>query len=559
MLEPDPKNRYQSADEVIQALRNQGIIDVEKKSKSRMIWLWMSLGIAGFGLLLALIWQIVIKPEKIPLSSEYFTRGEKSLLAQDIKLTNPDCQAAFTKKQAGMDEFAKTNYKLAEANFKAAIDLFQKGVKSDTKTCYIDPETVIFWNNAKANSSTKVPLTVAIVIPFDIESNIVELRKFSEQLLRGIAHRQNNFNQVQNQINNQSNTRTPGLNGTLLEIVIARDDNKEDISKRVAKHIIDNQIPGDNKFQGRNILAIVGNFTSRVLLAAGEEYNKHQIVTVSPSSTAIRQAKKLPNLDYEYNLGKYVFRIAPNDAIAAKDLSKYIKNSQNNNSPSKEIGIFFNSKEIYSKSLKESLSKNFDASNVITCDLSKYNVQGCLPTIKNTRFWMLSLGIGDAERVFSITQARTNNLPLLGGDALYNDDKLTSDTNIAKTKDMVLAVPFDIESASEQLKDELKQLWGTQKVGWRTAATYDALQVILDGLQQQSNNPTRQNLYRILSSKSFKSFGMTGEIKFDNNSDRKVEPKDTNRLGILVKVSDRKCKPEDKNDNPKYRFCTIQP
>ncbi|PAX52406.1 hypothetical protein [Brunnivagina elsteri] len=123
---------------------------------------------------------------------------------------------------------------------------------------------------------------------------------------------------------------------------------------------------------------------------------------------------------------------------------------------------------------------------------------------------------------------------------------------------MVLAVPFDIESASEQLKNELKQLWGTQKVGWRTAATYDALEVILDGLQQ-IDNPTRQDLYNVLSSKSFKSSGMTGEIKFDDNSDRKVEPKDKNRLGILVKVSDRKCKPEDKDDNPKYRFCTIQP
>ncbi|PAX58082.1 bifunctional serine/threonine-protein kinase/ABC transporter substrate-binding protein [Brunnivagina elsteri] len=418
MLEPDPKNRYQSADDVIRALRNEGIIDVEK-SKGTMIWLWMSLGIAGFGILLVLIWQIIIKSEKIPLSAEYFTRGEKSLLAQDTqknKLTNSDCQGAFAKKQAGMNDFAKQNYQAAEANFKAAIDLFHKGVKNDTKTCYVDPETVIFWNNAKANSSTKVPLTVAIVIPIDIDNNVVELRKFSEQLLRGIAHRQNNFNQEKNQINNQTNTRTPSLNGTLLEIVIARDDNKEDISKRVAKHIIDNQIPGDNKFQGRNILAIVGNFTSRVLLAAGEEYNKHQIVTVSPSSTAIRQAKKLPDSDYEYNLGKYVFRIAPNDAIAANDLSEYIKNNQNNNSPSNEIGIFFNSKEIYSKSLKESLSKNFVASNVITCDLSKYNVQGCLPTIQNTRYWMLSLGIGDAERVFSITQARTNNLPMLGGD-----------------------------------------------------------------------------------------------------------------------------------------------
>jgi serine/threonine protein kinase len=550
MLEPDPKNRYQSADDVITALRNEGIIDVEKKSKGIMIWLWISLGITGLGILLTLIWQIVIKPQEHPLSAEYFTRGEKSLLAQDIikniKSTNSDCQAAFEKKQLGMNDFSQQKYQAAEANFKAAINLFQKGIKQDAKTCYIDPETVIFWNNAKANSNTTKPLTVAIVVPANKSSD--ELRKYSEQVLRGAAHRQNTFNQVKNQ--------TPGLNGNLLEIIIARDDNKEEIGKRVAQHIINNQIPGDNAFQGRNILAIVGNDGSQVLTTAGKEYNRNQIVAVSPTSTAIRQPKTTDS-DYEYNLGKYVFRISPNDAIAANNLSRYVQTqiSQKPTNNSEKIAIFFRSQEIYSKSLKESFAKKIAPENLIICDLSQSNVQTCLNRLQNTNisFLMLSLSLGTEDANIVLPTLRLSKIPSLGGDALYSDDKLTPDINL------VLGIPFNVESAPDHFKEESQTLWGTQKVGWRTAATYDALQVILDGLQRQSNNPTRQGLYDVLRSKSFKSSGATGEIEFDDNSDRKVEPKDKNRLGILVKVSDKKCKPEDKEDNIKYRFCTIQP
>jgi serine/threonine protein kinase len=554
MLEPDPKNRYQSADDVITALLREGIIDVAEKSKGIMIWLWISLGIAGLGVLLTFIWQIILKPQEPPLPTEYFTRGEKSLLArysiQNIKSTNSDCQAGFEKKQLGMNAFSQQKYQDAETNFQDAINLFKKGTKRDASTCYVDPETVIFWNNAKANSSTTKPLTIAIVVPANNSSD--ELRKYSEQVLRGAAHRQNTFNQV----NNQSNTKTPGLNGSLLEVIIARDDNKEEIGKRVAQHIIDNQIPGDNAFQGRNILAIVGNDGSQVLTSAGKEYNRNQIVAVSPTSTAIRQPKTTDS-DYEYNLGKYVFRISPNDAIAANNLARYVQ-TQINQNPTKnaeKIAIFFRSQEIYSKSLKESFAKKIAPENLIICDLSQFNVQTCLNRLQNTNisFLMLSLSLGTEDANIVLPTLRLSKIPSLGGDALYSDDKLTPDINL------VLGIPFNVESAPDHFKKESQKLWGTQKVGWRTAATYDALQVILDGLQRQSKNPTRQGLYNVLSSKSFKSSGATGEIEFDHNSDRKVKPEDINRLGILVKVSDKKCKPEDKDDNAKYRFCTIQP
>jgi hypothetical protein len=72
-------------------------------------------------------------------------------------------------------------------------------------------------------------------------------------------------------------------------------------------------------------------------------------------------------------------------------------------------------------------------------------------------------------------------------------------------------------------------------------------------LQRQGEKPTRQGLYKILSSPSFKSTpSATGIIEFDNG-DRKIKPEDGKRLGVLVQVKD-KCKPEDA---PKFRFCRI--
>ncbi|MEA5571001.1 bifunctional serine/threonine-protein kinase/ABC transporter substrate-binding protein [Calothrix sp. UHCC 0171] len=569
MLEPDPKNRYQSADEVLTTLRREGIIEVEK-SKDKIIWWWGLLGITGLGLLLTLIWLLISELQKPPLpalSAEYFTRGEKSLLTPDIPQNvknNVNCQDAFAKKDAGMKDFGAQKYQSAEKNFEEAIQLFKKGLQSNPKTCYVDPETVIFWNNAKANNSSKAPLTIATVIPIDGKQE--ELRKFSEQLLRGVAHQQGNFNQVNiHQVNNSTNNSTPGLNGRLMEVVIARDNNNQEISQRVAKHIINNQIPGDTRFKGRNILAIVGNFTSKAILAGAEEYHG-KIVAVSPSSTAVRQFQKTPDSDYEYKLSKYVFRIAPNDAIAAKDLSRYIKGkiSQNPTNNSEKITIFFKSGEIYSKSLKESLAKKFDANDLMFCDLSQTIIRDCRNLLQNASFLMLSLGIGDANLVFSALQI--SKVPSLGGDALYSDDKITADSdenlneNLAnKANNLVLAIPFDVEFAPQFFKEESKQLWGTQRVGWRTAATYDALQVIIDGLQRQGNNPTRQGLYDVLSSESspFQSSGATGAIEFDNQSDRLVKPEDDDRLGVLVQVRDSKCKPEDKDDGAKYRFCPI--
>lgn len=323
MLAPDPKQRYQSANEVIAALRKTGLLETEKKLVP--LWIYGILGVLGATSALYAI-STIVTPQQLPLQSNYFTRGEESLLTQNIKSTSATCQEAFAKKQAGMREFANENFAASEQNFQAAIDLFRLATREATSTarCYVDPETQIFLNNAKARNSNKPPLTVAVVTP--INGNSVEFSKLSEQILRGAA-------QVQNKFNLKS-----GINGRLLEIMIVRDNNDRSTAQRAARHLAETKIPGDKNFRG-SVIAVIGNLNSDVVLDAGKEYENGKLVAISTTSTAIRQKQKTSSSDYQFNLSRYVFRVIPTDTVAANDLFKYTQK----NFAGKKGAIFYSS------------------------------------------------------------------------------------------------------------------------------------------------------------------------------------------------------------------------
>ncbi|MCV3215670.1 bifunctional serine/threonine-protein kinase/ABC transporter substrate-binding protein [Plectonema radiosum NIES-515] len=536
MLEPSPKYRYQSADEVMAALYDARLV-LNPDATVKKPWLYAGFGIFGVVAIAFITYIVYLVIQAPPLPDNYFTRGEESLLTEGITSTNPDCLAAHAKKQAGMTDFSLGKFKKAQQNFQEAMNLFKKAALDNITSvkCSVDPETLIFLNNAKANDSTQPPLTIAVVNP--INGTSVEFSRLSEQILRGVAHLQNKFNQKK------------GINEQLLQVIIARDDNTPLIATRVAKHIAENKIPGDEAFNG-NILAVIGNFTSDAILAADKVYESEKLVAISPTSTAVRQKTITPS-GYQFKLSKYVFRIAPSDAVASSDLFEYIQK----NFPGEKAAIFYNSGKIYSKSLKEGLESNFTPENVFSCDLGKITISECDSQMKKANLLMLSLGSGEAtSRGLSAIQLN-NNKHLFAGDSFYSDDKLTPDF-AEKAKNMILAIPFDIELTPQWYKNESIQLWETRYVGWRSATAHDAAQVIADALQRLGNNPTRQGLYDVLSNKYFQSTpGATGIVEFDELRDRKVKSEDNNRLGVLVQVKNQ-CKPEDQVH---YRFCRIDP
>jgi serine/threonine-protein kinase len=536
MLEPSPKYRYHSADEVMAALYDAELI-LNPHSTVKKSGFYAGFGILGV-LAIAFITYIIYPiTQPPPLPDNYFTRGEESLLTEGTISTNPDCLAAFAKKQAGMNDFSHRNFKKAQQNFQEAINLFKKAALDNTTAvkCSVDPETLIFLNNAKANDSTQPPLTIAVVNP--INGTSVEFSRLSEQILRGVAHIQNKNNEIK------------GIKEQLLQVIIARDDNSPDIATRVAKHIAENKIPGDKAFNG-NILAVIGNFTSDAILGGDKVYESDKLVAISPTSTAVRQKTITPS-GYQFKLSKYVFRIAPSDAVASSDLFEYIQK----NFPGEKAGIFYNSEKIYSKSLKEGFESNFPPENVASCDLGEITIDKCDSPIKSANLLMLSLGLGEATNKGLFAIQSNNNKHLFAGDSFYSEDKLTPDF-AEKAKNMILAIPFDIELTPQWYKDESIQLWETRYVGWRSATAHDAAQVIADALQKVGNNPTRQGLYDVLSNNNFQSTpGATGIVEFDKLGDRKVKSEDNNRLGVLVQVKNQ-CKP---SLEVHYRFCRIDP
>jgi ABC-type branched-subunit amino acid transport system substrate-binding protein len=510
-------------------------IDASMKLKRPPLPVWLKFSL--FGLLLAvggialiyLIIQLYFNGQEKPLSKNYFTRGEEALINQNIKSSNPLCKQAFEKKNQGMQAFAGKQFSLAQENFQAAINLF----KQANLQCSVDPETQIFLNNAKANIQGN-PLTIAAVVPMNGSE---QFNNLSEQVLRGVAHVQDNFN------------RSNGIEGQFLQVIVAKDDNKPEVGKRLAKHFGDNNIPGDTNFKGE-VLGVIGHFTSDVTQPSGEIYEKKGLVAVSPISTAVRQSNLSPS-GYQFNLSKYVFRTAPSDSIASDNLFKYAQTIPS----SGKAAIFFNSKQIYSLSLKEAFEKKFAPQDVISCDLSKKTINTCIEITKNAKFLLLDIGSETANDVLLIIERNQNKLPLLGGDALYSDDKLPSEFG-NKSKNMVVAVASHIELFSDSFKKESVRLWGTKYVGWRTATTYDAAQAIVEGLKR---NPTRAGLYTALSSSNFSVEGATAKVQFDEKShDRKVDL----NIGVLVKVQ-QKCKPNGETnpqatDSSNYVFCLLK-
>jgi serine/threonine-protein kinase len=528
MLEANYQIRYQSADEVLAVLQSPTQELLEKKTeltdKSKPLlrkkWKFIAAFVGTASLLGATIYLLSPLLNKASLISDnYFTRGEESLININSLTNDIECQKAFDKKKEGMQAFKNNKLPEAKNKFQEAINLFKETAKNKASKCSVDPETQIFLNNTEANIKNNLkPLTIAVVIPVNTKEGY---RKDSEQILRGVAHVQHNLNQ------------TNGIKGQLLQVLISKDETDKDIAKIVAQHLADNNIPGDEAFQkfNSNILAVVGHFTSNTTLNAGEEYEKKELVAVSPTSTAVRRKQPIPNKsDYKFDLSRYVFRTSSTDNVAVEDLFRH---AQNNKLVGEKSVVIFNSKSIYSRSLAEAFTEKFSPQTVTTCDLDLPPTQptDCAQKAEGRKFVMVAVSSeAEADKGISAILATEGYLPLLGGDSMYTDRAL----QFKSSRNMVLAVPWSLDLASEsgEFKTQLEELWRTTSVGWRTATTYDATQVIIQGLQNIQGELSRRALFIELKKDNFYAKGATGEVKFCPSGDRKIVP----GIGVLVKI-----------------------
>ncbi|MEH1823906.1 MAG: ABC transporter substrate-binding protein [Nostoc sp.] len=399
------------------------------------------------------------------------SRGDRTLFP-DIKNSDRD---------QGFKSFEKGNYTEAEKLFKQAF--------ANNKN-RPDPEVLIYQNNARAKQGN--PLTLAAVVP---ATNRTEL---ALEMLRGIARAQNLFNQQ------------GGLNGRLLEIVIADDQNEADIAKLVAEELVKDQ----------SLLGIIGHSSSHVTKEALNTYEKAELPVISPTSTSTKLQQS-----------KFFFRTVSSDEAIAKKLTGYALKEKIN-----KALIFCNPDDPYSNSIREEFRIQFEKDNreifekpcinIAASDFNEYKIKQMLDqykpqaillfpdtqhlpeaitTIKARKEWLDSTGL----------QQRPD-IKLLGGSSLFSDRILEGSGDAVEG--LIVAVPwFRNAVKSISFTKVAEKQWGV-KVGWYTASSFDATQVFIESFKL-SPNPHKSTVFPNLPKVSLSPKNTSGEeVTFDKKT-----------------------------------------
>jgi branched-chain amino acid transport system substrate-binding protein len=448
----------------------------------------------------------IYRPDNCPKQTgDFISEGEEVL----------NYSQSFNKKK-GTEYFAQCDYQKALLRFK---DAWQQD--------RLDPETLIYLNNAllEANKMPYYTIAVAVSIPKnqnDFNDDDGDSR--ANEMLRGVAQLQTKINlgllndndpflkyfPDQNFINKKA------INGKGLKVVITNDENDELLAQKTAKSLS----------QRPEILGVVGHYPSEMTVATVDIYKENDLVLISPGSTT-SELTKYPRK----NFLRTVFSSDQQSPAIAKFLQeksiKKVVGLYSEGSPFSES--FFNSfKTIFTRppfsgtvvKLDEfDLGNNFDEKEAIQ-ELRRQKEGKITETIGLVLF---PKAIGDAQGD-AIKLIKLNNSQnwVIGSWGLRSSRTLEQIDNLQPFQKFVIAVPWDsLTSPNKNFLKDAKILWTTTSVNAITALSYDATLALTKALEKE-NTPTRINILEHLKSPDFLvTKGATGTIKFDENGDRK--------------------------------------
>ena len=416
-----------------------------------------------FSPLLWLVWEIWFKP-RIWETSHKISMGEEVYFANQ-----QDCTRKFKRK----------NYLAAQQCYKKFMSLYSN-----------NPELAIYYNNSFALNQKKNPFYLASVVPISNNS------KIAKEILRGIAHSQQIFNQ------------NGGIDGRLLVIVIADDGNLPNNAQNIAK-----LIRGENLISG-----VIGHNSSTATAAGIREYQKNNMPLLSPEIPIISSTSTSNSLQQE-DAKQQFFRTAISDEMAINFLAQYITDV----AQAQTIAIFYEPNKNHPESAKSSLINNLRAIKVITPeDLqltnSKFfhlnsinNTQEAKQKIKlllanGVKHLALFPDVSNLEGIKFISLAITEipeakKLKIYGVTPMYSYDVIYDPLagNILGLEGLILSLDWarEIPQAKEFL-EQFKAQWGSRNslISWRTATSYDATQVFIKAFQE--NQHSRQDILNFL-------------------------------------------------------------
>lgn len=390
--------------------------------------------------------------------------GERVLISE--KLT--------VEKQSGVEAFAKGNWNEAIAKFQASL------LQNPN-----DPEARIYLNNAKIGNSKA--LKIAVSVPIGSTINI------AQEILRGAA-------QAQDEVNNSG-----GISGIPIKLVIADDQNEPAIAAQVAREFT----------KDGTIIAVMGHNFSKAANAAAEIYQKEGLVAVFPTSGNVAD-------------NKYIFRLASTSRSEANALAKYAKAKNLG-----KIAICADSSDRSSIAIKNEFTDIFrnnggQIANT-NCDFAAndFDPQLIMKQIveEGANGILLRPRIDKIEDATRIAQANQRGLQLMGTSIMYTQKTL--DVKQAANGMVVSSIWHPDSNPRNPFAKNAEKRWNGP-INWRTATSYDSMQVIIAGLKQSF---TRDGLQQFISKKDFSIEGVTGTVKFKSSGERD----DENQI-ILLKV-----------------------
>jgi ABC-type branched-subunit amino acid transport system substrate-binding protein len=267
------------------------------------------------------------------------------------------------------------------------------------------------------------------------------------------------------------------------------------------------------------------NQASETTLAALPIYKEHNLVLISGTSTSTR----LSSEEADHNF----FRTVSTTQEASQALVSFLLNK----AQQKQVATLydFNPTQEFSRDIGKRFSSTFKNSGGIVVkefDLSKrtFNPRSIHQQVQKEGATTLALfpsghtdpsSFRNMRDLFEFNRGR---LWIVGGNTLYSRSLLASLEQMAVAGSFpltrfVVAVdwhPLERNNPNPKFIQETRDLWKGD-VGWRTATTYDAAQVLITGVEkllQSNTEPTRQKLQEILADENFRTSGATGDIQF---------------------------------------------
>ncbi|NMF62170.1 ABC transporter substrate-binding protein [Brasilonema octagenarum] len=374
-------------------------------------------------------------------------------------------------KQEGVKAYRQKNYKLATSKFQQSLQQYPN-----------DPETLIYLNNSKIGH--ELALTIGVPVPIGTNPNV------AQEILRGVA-------QAQQEINNQG-----GMNGKLLKVKIANDDNNPDIAVKVADRFVQDK---------DNILAVVGHNSSDASLPASDKYQARKLVMISPTSSSTRLTDRPHGTD-----GNYIYRTVISFTTIADALAEYAKTTGKN-----RISTCNDSNaadQSFKNDFEKAIAQKGGQLININCDFASKNFQPktIIKNAKDVDAILLNPQVNRMDKAIALAKENQGKITLLGNPSLQTKNTLAAGDAV---NGMVVPVPWHGSvSPDKNFVQNAYKLWGDKDlVTWRTATAFDATQAIAAAFKQKD---TREGVQQALSSGTFSLQGATGTIKFLPSGDR---------------------------------------